>query len=801
MILGKGLFRVFFNKLNAADLILNSILTFCISVFFFYVFFPNTGYTGLKDFFIGDSIYANYNKYFDILFVFLYTITFFFTAYIYQKVKNFIFNNKTKCSKAWLKTAYILQYLLILSYLFLYPTDGRSYPLLTILIITFMGFGGWDIRKKQDLSNADNKIRLSIVAVTGFVLLCFCKIYCHQPFIIDTHHDAEHLSAYFMHTKYGMQYYKDIMLVHGYRDIAESILGSCFFGVENLYNYLLGKTFYYNILIVAFSALSLWVFKKNPAGAILSLAILYKNDDLTLLFGIYVLVFLAMLKDRILKNNTLFLCLYIIFAFLFTQYWTTMGILWTVAVFPLSVYVFIQALKQKEYKKLLMPLSVLAICISINAKDMYYFFIQAAFYTKGNLFGFGTIMPLLNPKNALIYYKLFPVLSVPALIILAGRELLHMKNIKYFFTIIFTLILIVFSLNYTMGRIDSDEFTRLSIISATLIFIILPYVIFKVNKDNLLIKYASLIMVFFLTMTSVTKLWEIKNIKKIPSTQIIEQLEFSKYNLKTVDVQDSIIDITQFIKNNLKEDDVFLDLTNQGILYYLLDKKIPIPYTSYYNIVSENQAQYTLQLLKKNPPSVIYVDNIIAKIDNAYPSLRINPIYRYIFLENNYRLITDKNTNKALLVKHDSENKKEFTYEELRLLDKFFSADNLYFLPDSWGASLKKMPLQEIPIGYVLQKADLQDSVLINIHFDKPIKGSDIELIHINTQINTETNWVIQTDARTSLLFFKSKTGKMLIPFDNYPSWLLNNTITDITIKTNAKIDKPPMIKFYKRNN
>lgn len=801
MILGKGLFRVFFNKLNAADLILNSILTFCISVFFFYVFFPNTGYTDLKDFFVGDSIYANYNKYFDVLFVFLYTFTFFCTAYIYKKIKEIIFNDKTRYSKAWLKTAYTIQFLLLLSYLFLYPTDGNSYPLLTILIIAFMGFGAWDIRKKQDLSKADNKIHISFFAVTGFVLLCFCRIYCHQPFIIDTHHDAEHLSVYFMHTNYGMQYYKDIMLVHGYRDIAESILGSCFFGVESLYNYLLGKTLYYNILIIAFSALSLWVFKKNPAGLILPLAILYKNDDLTVLFGIYVLVFLVMLKDKIFKNNSLFLSLFIIFAFLFTQYWTTMGILWTIAVLPVSVYVFIQTLKQKEYKKLLIPLSVLAICTLINAKDIYYFFIQASFYTKGNLFGFGTIMQPLNPKNALIYYKLFPVLSVPALILLAGKEFFDMKNIKYFFTIIFALIFIVFSLNYTLGRIDSDEFTRLSIISANLIFIIIPYLVYKVNKDNLLVKYASLIMVFFLIATSVTKIWEIKNIKKIPSTQIIEQLEFSKYNLKTVDVQDSIIDITQFIKNNLKEDDVFLDLTNQGILYYLLDKKIPIPYTSYYNIVSQNQADYTLQLLKKNTPTVIYMDNIIAKIDNAYPSLRINPIYRYVFLENDYKLISDKNKNKALLVKQNSENQKEFTYEELRLLDKFFSADNLYFLPDSWGASLKKLPLQEISLGYILQKADLQDSVLINIHFDKPIKGSDIELIHINTPINTETNWVIQTDARTSLLFFKSKTGKMLIPFDNYPSWLLNKTITDITIKTNAKIDKPPIIKFYKRNN
>ena len=72
MNLGTGYFKNFFNKLNTMDLILNSILSFCISVFLFYVFFPNPGYSSLKDFFVGETIYADYNKYFDIFFVFLY---------------------------------------------------------------------------------------------------------------------------------------------------------------------------------------------------------------------------------------------------------------------------------------------------------------------------------------------------------------------------------------------------------------------------------------------------------------------------------------------------------------------------------------------------------------------------------------------------------------------------------------------------------------------------------------------------------------------------------------------------------
>ena len=40
--------------------------------------------------------------------------------------------------------------------------------------------------------------------------------------------------------------------------------------------------------------------------------------------------------------------------------------------------------------------------------------------------------------------------------------------------------------------------------------------------------------------------------------------------------------------------------------------------------------------------------------------------------------------------------------------------------------------------------------------------------------------------------------GKILIPFDNYPSWLLSENITDITIRINAIVEDPQKINFYK---
>ena len=111
MSLGKGFFKNFFDKLNTIDLILNSILTFCISVFLFYVVFPNNGYFGLKDFFVGETIYKDYNKYFDILFVFMYFIVFFAVIPIFKTVKNTIFLQKIHNTKFSGRFVYFLQYL------------------------------------------------------------------------------------------------------------------------------------------------------------------------------------------------------------------------------------------------------------------------------------------------------------------------------------------------------------------------------------------------------------------------------------------------------------------------------------------------------------------------------------------------------------------------------------------------------------------------------------------------------------------------------------------------------------------
>ena len=47
--------------------------------------------------------------------------------------------------------------------------------------------------------------------------------------------------------------------------------------------------------------------------------------------------------------------------------------------------------------------------------------------------------------------------------------------------------------------------------------------------------------------------------------------------------------------------------------------------------------------------------------------------------------------------------------------------------------------------------------------------------------------------------FFSKRNGKLLIPFDNLPSFMLNKKINEIEIKSSIPINVERKITFYKR--
>ena len=810
-------FKEIFNKLNTTDMILNAILSFCISVVAFYLFLPNPGYSSLKDFFVGETIYADYNKYFDLLFVFLYVILFFMLLLFYKKIKTAVFEQKIIRSRLTNNIIYPLQYLSLLGYFIIYPFDGHLYKGLLVIVLMLICAGIYDIRRLQKIGKNDGLIHFSIFSITAVVLLCFGRFYCTQNFRLDAHHDAEHFSTYYMHTVHKMSYYKDIMLVHGGRDLSESWLAQHLLGTNNLYTYLLGKTLFFNIVVILFTFLSLFVFDKKLI-ALLPLISLYRNDETTTLLGIYFLVFFILLKDKIFNNASIFLSLYLLFTFIFFQFWTTFGILWAVSFLPAVIYRIIQTCKQKDFKQLIIPSIVLFAGLVLFAQDIYYFSKQAGFYTAGNLYGFGTVLPALNIKKYFIYFRLAAILALPSFILLFLKEFFkETKNIKYLYVLVFSILFVMLSLNYSLGRIDNTQFSRIFIISINTLFVIIPFLLYVKRYSCNVLKYVILVSIFLFLTTFAVRSGYVFLFQRVPQQTennlkietILNSKNDTPVNCPLYSPQDNITisdgkkmkpaflcKTILFANKYIDKDDTFLDLTNNGILYYLFDKKIPMPYTSYFNIVSYEQAKYVLQKLQSKLPDKILIKSEEQPLDNVYPSLRINPVYRHILINENYKTLTDETGMNVLLVK--TAKKHRFSAQELKILDNSLAKADLEYLPDAWGNN-PDFKTEEISCNYMIQRIIIPQGTIFNIHFSAPVKGKDIELIGFNIGKHHKSSWAMQINNSASILFFETQTGSMLIPFDNYPSWLLNETITDITIKTNSHIEEVPVIKFYKR--
>ena len=163
-----------------------------------------------------------------------------------------------------------------------------------------------------------------------------------------------------------------------------------------------------------------------------------------------------------------------------------------------------------------------------------------------------------------------------------------------------------------------------------------------------------------------------------------------------------------------------------------------------------------------------------------------------------YALITeDKN---AILVKN--EKAKNFTEKELYELDKILARKDLGHLGEAWASSIKNLPVKEAKFNYTYNVAPN----VVTIKFNKPINGKDIDLIYFAPIFSKEIynkKFRIEINNSKSFLFVDSKKGEFLVPFDNFPSFLMNEKVSEIKIyiKNKGNLFKSAIVKFYEKTN
>ncbi|MCD7878593.1 MAG: hypothetical protein LUG16_01510, partial [Candidatus Gastranaerophilales bacterium] len=282
---------------------------------------------------------------------------------------------------------YKYQWLGALGYLVLYPFNGIIYKKIIFVILLFMGVALFDVfrmRKKGEIN------KFSPWVIASLLLIFFSNTYVQYVVNSDYHHLGEAFSTFFMHDKFNLAYYKDIMMVHGYSDVIHCWFGKYFFDDNTIQGYSMGGAFWNNIKFLIMVISALYVFSSSKI--FITPLLLFIQTNLTNML----LAFLLLLKKDIINKPFVWLIIYIVLSYLFVMYSTTIGSFWFMASLPLAGYVLIKFIKSicrgGEFLWLakLLILVLLIGLISIIGHDLLSNYLnEAKYYIQGNLYAFG----------------------------------------------------------------------------------------------------------------------------------------------------------------------------------------------------------------------------------------------------------------------------------------------------------------------------------------------------------------------------------------------------------------------------
>ena len=235
-----------------------------------------------------------------------------------------------------------------------------------------------------------------------------------------------------------------------------------------------------------------------------------------------------------------------------------------------------------------------------------------------------------------------------------------------------------------------------------------------------------------------------------------------------------------FVKKNIPEDAYLMDLTDDNMLFYASKRKSAVPY-SFFNIINTQQQKDILNNLHDKSKL-----NILVGPHSMNLAGRINKIYRWLFYEDNYKVIRD-NSDVYFFYDASGENHRN----EKKELDCMISQRWIEYLPDAWGASIKTLPIS--PVDAIVK---IKNNT---IFIETPITSQDANLLYIEYDSDGEINFELRMEGSDTPYWFKSKNNKILLPIDYYPSWLLADKIQTFCLEPDKEI-KIRKAQLYKRN-
>ncbi|CAG9177798.1 hypothetical protein CURE108131_05475 [Cupriavidus respiraculi] len=276
---------------------------------------------------------------------------------------------------------------------------------------------------------------------------------------------------------------------------------------------------------------------------------------------------------------------------------------------------------------------------------------------------------------------------------------------------------------------------------------------------------------------------------------------------------DRLIRIRQTLDRVLEPHETYLDMTGRHATYFYFNRRPPIETGSVYNLVTERQQLRAIASLRHERPPVVLIsaDNIVH--DGGPASLRANLLYRFLMLETGYKVVTFRNLVWLMRPDRVVRLAPEWHAEISELSDApsnpvnaVFRVPNLQWIPASWGRSAATLEprmrtVQRLPADAtaiytdVVREPDGAYRVTgadPHITFDisswglagrqAGIVGFDFSCEAAGPPPVIEFYWATdRTDeSEGTVLRFNGRSGRILVPVDSAPAWLLAKQIRRI---------------------
>lgn len=297
-----------------------------------------------------------------------------------------------------------------------------------------------------------------------------------------------------------------------------------------------------------------------------------------------------------------------------------------------------------------------------------------------------------------------------------------------------------------------------------------------------------------------------------------------------------LVTLKRMLDTVLDADETYLDASGRHATYFYFDRRPVIETGSVYNLVTEKQQQRAIAALRttRAPLVLIGADNIVW--DGGPSSLRSHLLYRYLLLYGGYKVAVVDNyvwlIDPARLSRLSGLNVQSVSDVDDHPgnpLLQVFTPGNLEHIPRSWGQSFASLERQLRLVGSVDSKGAVfahavertQDGAFAvkgddpHVAFDVTklgLDGQDAGILafdfsckHAGPSPVVEIYWGSEgkPESESAVVRFSGDDGRVLVPLDAFPSWLLAKRIRtlrfDVQAKESCSTFRVDNIQIYQR--